>query len=247
MQNDNIQPLCCCKMHVYFRLLFFKHQQNPCLKLWNNNCLVFYTMTIDMTHTLYDFDALAEDYDSWYATPQGRDHDLRQKALASRFVPRAEPDRKLLDAGCGTGHWSRFFAQLGYEVTGIDISDKMIESAKKRSPAQCVFMRADVCELPFESKSFDVVAAMTTLEFVSSISKALDEMFRCLKPSGRALVGTLNRNASLNIQRLAEKKQPYISGNLLTPDELAELLEPFGKVRMETTNRAALTMAEVTQ
>jgi ubiquinone/menaquinone biosynthesis C-methylase UbiE len=69
---------------------------------------------------------MAARYESWYDTPRGRRFDAAQKDAVSRLLPVPEPGQTLLEAGCGTGHWARFFAQCGYEVTGLDLSPEMI-------------------------------------------------------------------------------------------------------------------------
>jgi 2-polyprenyl-3-methyl-5-hydroxy-6-metoxy-1,4-benzoquinol methylase len=183
-------------------------------------------------HSLFDFGKLASDYERWYETPVGKAHDQAQESDVRRFLEPARPGARLLDVGCGTGHWSRFFASMGYEVHGVDISPEMIAVARSAGVSGCTFEVADVCALPFWGASFDVVAAMATLEFVSDVSLALEEMFRCVKRNGVVLIGTLNRLASINRRRIAEGREPYASGRLLSPGELRKLLKPYGRVRI---------------
>ncbi len=199
-------------------------------------------------HSPFDFGPLAGDYDRWYDTPAGRSHDRAQKALVRSFLSTAGSGERLLDVGCGTGHWSRFFVSLGYPVVGVDISKEMIDVAKGHVLPRCVFKMADACNLPFEANSFDVVAAMATLEFVPAGGGALAEMARCAKPSGRILIGTLNRIAPINQERQTAGQEPYASACLYSPNELRELLKPYGQVRIGVTteaSRGAFIVAEV--
>ena len=191
--------------------------------------------TTQKTRSLFDFGPLADEYDRWYDTPAGRDHDKRQQSLVRRFLPAPDPGDRLLDVGCGTGHWSRFFEEQGFTVIGVDISPAMVAAASSRHTPNCLFEVADACQLPFDDASFDVVAAMATLEFVPDVPTALAEMLRCIRGGGSLLVGTLNRLSLLNRHRVAKGKEPYASARMFSASELRAILTSYGRVRMRVT------------
>lgn len=186
--------------------------------------------------TRFDFNPVAREYDRWYETDAGRAHDRVQKADVEALLPTPGDGAELLDVGCGTGHWSRFFAQLGYHVHGVDLSPDMVAVAEAEPAARCRFAVADAAHLPFPDARFDVAAAMAALEFVPDTPAVVREMARCTRPGGSLLIGTLNRLADLNRRRLAAGQEPYVSARLLTPDELEELLAPYGSVRMRASS-----------
>ncbi len=175
---------------------------------------------------------MAASYDHWYASPAGRAHDLAQKSDVRRFVGPAATAARALDVGCGTGHWGRFLAGLGYAVVGVDISPSMLESARLQPECREAYLLADAAALPFQDASFELVTTMAAIEFMRDAPRALREIFRCVRPGGQGLVGTLNRCAPMNERRVSEGRQPYASAHLFSPGELCELLRPYGKVRL---------------
>jgi ubiquinone/menaquinone biosynthesis C-methylase UbiE len=188
-----------------------------------------------VAHCLFDFDPVADVYDRWYETAKGRRLDRAQKSTVLRILKRLPPQHRratLLDTGCGTGHWSRFFTALGFAVLGVDISTEMIRVARASVCRQCRFEPGDICDLHFSDRSFDVVASMTAIEFSTDAEKAVAEMARCSKPGGSLIVGTLNRLAPINLERVARAEEPYFSARLLSASELRDLLSPYGRVRV---------------
>ena len=183
-------------------------------------------------YSVFDFGKSARKYERWYTTPEGQTHDNVQKSDVRRFLGPAPSGARLLEIGCGTGHWSHFLALLGYTVAAVDSALEMIRVAHGRHISGVTVHVAEANMLPFPDAWFDVAAAITVLEFLFKPEAAVREMARCVKAKGRILIGSLNRLAPMNGQRLAEKREPYISGHLFSPDELAALLQPFGAVRM---------------
>lgn len=159
-------------------------------------------------------------------------HDREQKADVRELVPTPAAGARLLDVGCGTGHWSEFFASMGFIVHGVDISEEMITVARAKAMPGCTFEVADVFRLPYDDNAFDAAAAITSLEFMPAPGRALREMGRCVRPGGFLVVGTLNSDAAINAERVAKGKEPYASAHLMSPEELAALLSPVGDVRL---------------
>ena len=188
-----------------------------------------------MSSESFDFASLAKDYDRWYETPEGKMYDQAEKSTVLKLLRPAKSGDRLLDIGCGTGHWSRFFASRGFEVVGVDMCPEMIEVARSQNYPGCYFDIADACHLPFDNASFEVVAAMATLAFITDPELAVTEMFRCIKPAGSVIVGALNKLAPINRQRIAERKEPYASAHLFSPIEFRYMLAPYGRLRMDAS------------
>ena len=182
----------------------------------------------------FDFDRIAGSYDSWYADRRGAMYDRLEKKLIASFLATGTEERKLLEIGCGTGHWSRFFSQYGFEVIGFDISKRMINTALQKGIPNVSFHVGDGHLLPFQDGTFDITAAITTLEFVRDAEIVLQEMIRCTRKPGRILLGMLNGLSTVNRQRQRQgnPENPYAVARLLSPVGLRELLEPYGRVEI---------------
>ena len=130
------------------------------------------------------FDILAPFYDI-VAMPLSR---LRGRVV--NFVG-AEKGSRILDAATGTGKQAFAFAQRGYDVTGIDISEAMLKVANKKNRHLNVkFQVADATSLPFEDTSFDVSCISFALHDMPPAirEKVLKEIVRVVKPEGMVVI-----------------------------------------------------------
>jgi len=182
----------------------------------------------------FDFDAVAAQYDRWYETAQGRLFDRLEKRAVLRLYRTPGRGESLLEVGMGTGWWSRFFSGLGFEVTGIDVSPKMVETARSKDIPNAAFEMADAHCLPFQDGSFSVSVAVTTLEFTRNPEAVLREMARCTKPNGTILLGVLNADAPLNQERQAQPDGPFAFARLFTAEELYGLLSNYGRTTLRS-------------
>lgn len=113
-------------------------------------------------------------------------------ALAEDLIDRVRlrPREKALDVACGTGVVSRFAADrvgtLGH-VTGVELNPAMIEVARQAAAYfdQIEFLEGSALELPVPDAHFDVVLCQQAIMFFPDRERAVQEMFRALKPGGR--------------------------------------------------------------
>jgi ubiquinone/menaquinone biosynthesis C-methylase UbiE len=157
-------------------------------------------------------------YEAWYRT-RGRRADRLEKALLARLLARFPRARTLLEVGSGTGHFARWLAGQGLRVTGLDQSRPMLaEAARLDSPPS---VRADAGELPLAAGSFDLVALITTLEFVADPAQVLAEALRVAEQG--LILGLLNRDSRLGRQLQRRGGPVWGAACLYSPAELVRL------------------------
>ena len=107
----------------------------------------------------------------------------------------AAPGTRALDLACGTGDIAFALAARGAQVSGLDITFRMLQLARAKGGAAS-FLAGDMLALPFRDGEFDLVTAGYGLRNVPDIPRALTEIHRVLKPGGRFLSLDFNRPAA---------------------------------------------------
>lgn len=99
-------------------------------------------------------------------------------------------DTNLLDAGCGTGWFSKKASELGANVTSMDLGENLLNLVKEKCDSERIV--GSVLEIPFEDNSFDVVINTEVIEHTPDPEKAVAELSRVLKPGGLLILTVPN-------------------------------------------------------
>lgn len=171
------------------------------------------------------------EYEAWYEMARGRWIAGREFDLMMRLVnPLA--GATLLDVGCGTGHFSRRFAAAGLRVAGLDPDPAMLEYARGLSGG-VDYLRGTATALPLADRSYDYVAAVTSLCFIADAPRALRELWRVARRA--VLLGLLNRRSLLHRQK--HDHGGYRGARWDTPTDVrrwARRLEPTPRVTVRS-------------
>lgn len=125
----------------------------------------------------------------------------------------AQSNESILEIGCGTGYALVEFARKGGRVVAIDLSEKMLQVARRKVRSTCIGLcQADGLSIPFPDNSFDAIFISFTLELFDTpeIPNALKEYHRTLKPDGRIGIVSLAKQetAAVRIYEWFHRKMP---------------------------------------
>ncbi len=115
------------------------------------------------------------------------------RGIAADVAAGSPAGTRVLDVGCGPGHLSIRLADLGLEVTGLDLDPAMIERAQAHATGadginRPSFVVGDASALPFPDASFDVAVSTFSVHHWAEPAAGLAEIGRVLRPGGRALI-----------------------------------------------------------
>ena len=172
----------------------------------------------------------ADNYDAYYQTEAGKAVDKIEKNLFLTLM-KPIPRGNMLEVGCGTGHWTKFFTDQLFDVTAADSSENMLKIAERKS-INAKFLKADAHRLPFDNKSFDAVSALTVLEFVDDRNTVFKEIYRVLKPGGWFILGALN--ARSEIAKKENRDSVFKHADFMSPVTLDTELRRFGELEIRS-------------
>lgn len=177
-----------------------------------------------MSHT--HFDRIAGEYDE-SLPPHVVEHYLRKR---TRFVLEHCPPGAGLDVGCGTGVLAGRLAAAGYQMTGVDPSDGMLDVMRSHTPS-VEAVHASGASLPFADDSFDVVLCVAVMHHVADpegVHQTVAEMVRVAKPAGRVVIWDHNPRNPYWRNLMARVPQDTGEERLIPEEELVRALHDAG-------------------
>jgi ubiquinone/menaquinone biosynthesis C-methylase UbiE len=161
---------------------------------------------------------LATNVSNWgWSTPAGKIRKQRRvQFLTALSLP---ANGKVLEVGCGTGTYTSDLAKKFTSLTAVDISDALLQRAAENTADNNIeFKVADIHATPFSDHTFDAVVGCSVLHHLDW-TKALQEIFRILKPGG---VIRFSEPNLINPQIFLQKRWKWLKKKLGdSPDEQA--------------------------
>jgi ubiquinone/menaquinone biosynthesis C-methylase UbiE len=172
-----------------------------------------------INHNPFAQPELAIGYNDWYQT-EGLGADQKEKALLAWLLTRFPEISTILEVGCGSGHFTRWFMERGLRAVGLDLSLPMLDEAIRFGDP--IYIQGNSLMLPFGSHTFDLVALITTLEFLPNPRRALIEAARVARKG--LILGVLNNQSRLGRQYKSEAGPVWGVARFFTPGELRRIV-----------------------
>ncbi|MHA2363992.1 MAG: class I SAM-dependent methyltransferase [Candidatus Hodarchaeales archaeon] len=131
---------------------------------------------------IVDFNIYADNYD---CTRKISDEMLNVFLIElKKLLPDDSNFKNVLEIGCGTGRISKILALNGFSVTGVEISEKMLDIALRKAEIDKWDFRginADARNLPFSDDKFDFTFSVHVLHLIKDWKKVIEEILRCTR------------------------------------------------------------------
>lgn len=179
------------------------------------------------------FDDIATEYDDSLPA-HVVEHYLRKRTA---YVLEHCPLGRGLDVGCGTGVLAARLAGAGYQMTGVDPSDGMLDVMRAGAP-QVEAVPGSGTALPFADDSFDLVMCVAVMHHVAdpaAVRETLGEMVRVLRPGGRVVVWDHNPRNPYWSRLMAKVPQDTGEERLIPEQEVISGLVDGGGVVVRST------------
>lgn len=151
----------------------------------------------------------------------------------NRFTAAIQPKGHILDAGCGPGRDCGHFCTLEFNVTGVDLSENLLQIARVTFP-DATFSKQDLRKLRFPKSSFHGIWACASLIHLkrSEVPEVIRSFYRILRSGGTLFIlvknGKGNANVAYNRDKTATRFFTYFRKS-----EMKQILEDAGFVMIE--------------
>lgn len=187
----------------------------------------------DKTERVYD--AIAREY----AEAFSGEHEKKPKdrEILRRFATEIGDRRPVWDFGCGPGQTAQYLRDLGIEISGLDLSENLLEHARALHPG-IHFRKGNILDLEFEDDSIaGIVSFYAIVHFTEEqVGTAFREVFRVLQPGGLFLCTFHIGRETIHIDQFLGRNVA-IDFMLFTPGFILSVLKNSGFEKIEIIER----------
>ena len=181
------------------------------------------------------YDTVAKEYAETFSG----EHEKKPKdqEILHRFSQEIGDRQPVWDFGCGPGQTSKYLKNLGIEISGLDLSEKILEQARTIHP-EIHFRKGNILDLEFDNSSIaGIVAFYAIVHFTEEqAGKAFREVFRVLQPGGIFLFTFHIGEETIHVDEFLGKKVD-IDLMFFTTDFIFNLLTDSGFEKIEMIER----------
>ena len=181
------------------------------------------------------YDAIAKEY----AEAFSGEHEKKPKdrEMLRRFSREIGNRRPVWDFGCGPGQTAKYLTDLGIEMSGLDLSEMLLEQARTLHP-EIRFRKGNILDLEFEKESIaGVVAFYAIVHFTEDqVGRAFREVFRVLQPGGLFLFTYHIGDRTIHVDEFLGRKID-IDFMFFTMDFILDCLKDCGFEKIEIIER----------
>jgi ubiquinone/menaquinone biosynthesis C-methylase UbiE len=182
------------------------------------------------------YDTVAKEYAETFSG----EHEKKPKdqEILRRFSKEIEDKKPVWDFGCGPGQTAKYLKDLGIEISGLDLSEKILEQARTIHP-EINFRKGNILELEFDDDSIaGVVAFYAMVHFTEEQAGiAFREIFRVLQPGGLFLFTYHIGRETIHVEEFLGKKID-IDFMFFNTDFISNCLKKTGFKNIEIIERA---------
>ena len=192
-------------------------------------------MEQNLKHIEGVYDTVAKEYTEVFSG----EHEKKPKdrEILFRFSQEIGERQPVWDLGCGPGQTTKYLKDLGIEISGLDLSEKILEQARKLHP-EIHFQKGNLLDLDFETNSVaGIVSFYAIIHFTKEqVERAFHEVFRVLQPCGIFLFTYHVGEKTIHLDEFLGKKI-NVDAQFFTTDFIVDYLEKSGFERIEVIER----------
>ena len=119
------------------------------------------------------------------------DTNKRLHIIFNQLLPKSLKNKSILDAGCGTGWFSKKAEEKGAKVISLDIGYNLLKIV--RNKCNCHLVNGSLINLPMADNSFDIVICTEAIEHTTNPEFAFNELCRILRKNGILILTVPNK------------------------------------------------------